>query len=304
MAISWFATLGCISAVDASGVRVLYESMSRPTARRRGVALAAAFVLLLSACNWRGPAPTQESIEAELGTFEYATAVVPAQAGFGGGTIYYPTDTSQGRFGGVAIVPGYTAKQSSIAWYGPRLASQGFVVFTIDTLSTLDAPNSRGQQLLAALDYLTTESTVTDRVDAARLAVMGWSMGGGGSLFAARNRPSLRAAIPLAGWAGASNNFSDVTVPTMFISCQNDAIAPNATYSLNFYNQLTEDVRKAYVEIEGGDHYCVTSPNDSVARSALVWLKYFVDGDTRYGPFVCPPPDDEALSQYLSTCPY
>lgn len=77
-------------------------------------------------------------------------------SGFGGGTIYYPSDTSQGRFGGVVIAPGYTAGESSIAWLGPRLASQGFVVFTIDTLTRVDQPSSRGRQLLAAARHRPT----------------------------------------------------------------------------------------------------------------------------------------------------
>ena len=38
------------------------------------------------------------------------------------------------------------------------------------------------------------------RIDASRLAVAGHSMGGGGSLEAALDRPSLQAAVPLAPW--------------------------------------------------------------------------------------------------------
>ena len=63
-------------------------------------------------------------------------------SGFGGGTIYYPTSTTAGTFGAVAIAPGFTATQSSMAWLGPRLASQGFVVFTIDTITTATSPTA------------------------------------------------------------------------------------------------------------------------------------------------------------------
>jgi dienelactone hydrolase len=84
-----------------------------------------------------------------------------------------------------------------MSWLGPRLASQGFVVFTIDTLTRYDQPSSRGDQLLAALDYLTQRSSVRTRIDASRLGVMGHSMGGGGSLEASKDRPALQAAIPL-----------------------------------------------------------------------------------------------------------
>ncbi|CAM5707758.1 cutinase OS=Streptomyces microflavus OX=1919 GN=Smic_17810 PE=3 SV=1 [Streptomyces microflavus] len=150
----------------------------------------------------RGPAPTNASIEASRGSYATSQTSVSSLAvsGFGGGTIYYPTSTADGTFGAVVISPGFTAYQSSIAWLGPRLASQGFVVFTIDTNTTVDQPDSRGRQLLSALDYLTQRSSVRTRVDATRLGVMGHSMGGGGSLEAAKSRTSLKAAIPLTGW--------------------------------------------------------------------------------------------------------
>ncbi|MEY9490649.1 hypothetical protein RKD26_006443 [Streptomyces calvus] len=146
----------------------------------------------------RGPAPTESSIEATRGPYAVSELSVSSLAvsGFGGGTIYYPTSTADGTFGAVAISPGYTAYQSSIAWLGPRLASQGFVVFTIDTNSTLDQPASRGNQLLAALDYLTQRSAVRGRIDSSRLGVMGHSMGGGGTLEAAKDRPSLQGRRP------------------------------------------------------------------------------------------------------------
>ena len=147
--------------------------------------------------------------------------------GFGGGTIYYPTDQSQGTFGAVVVAPGYTARQSSIAWLGPRLASQGFVVFTIDTTTVYDQPASRGDQLLAAVDYLTQRSTVAGRVDAGRVAVMGHSMGGGGTLEAVKDRPSLKAAIPLTPW-NADKTWPEVTTPTLVIGAENDTIAPVA----------------------------------------------------------------------------
>src|SRR5690606_5455946 len=122
----------------------------------------------------RGPDPTLQSLQASRGSYEVATQRVSSYSvtGFGGGTIYYPTSTADGTFGAVAISPGYTASQSSIAWLGPRLASQGFVVFTIDTNSRYDQPSSRGDQLRAALAYLTDRSSVRDRVDPERLAVM------------------------------------------------------------------------------------------------------------------------------------
>ncbi|WP_424920833.1 dienelactone hydrolase family protein, partial [Streptomyces sp. wa13] len=187
-------------------------SKSRSRTVKLGIAAAAATAGLVTALMpgahaadnpyERGPAPSNSSIEASRGSYATSQTTVSSLSvsGFGGGTIYYPTSTSDGTFGAVVISPGFTAYQSSIAWLGPRLASQGFVVFTIDTNTTADQPASRGDQLLAALDYLTGTSSVRSRVDASRLGVMGHSMGGGGTLEAAKDRPSLQAAIPLTGW--------------------------------------------------------------------------------------------------------
>ncbi|MCU1497839.1 MAG: Triacylglycerol lipase [Acidimicrobiales bacterium] len=284
--------------------KVLGSPMTTRTTKSAAlVAVLAVLVVLTTACeSRRGPDPTRVSVESTAGPFAIATTTVSSGNGFGGGTIYYPTSTAEGRFGGVAIAPGFTKTQSSIAWYGPRLASQGFVVFTIDTNSGLDFPASRGDQLLAALDFLTSSSSVKSRVDANRLAVMGWSMGGGGALEAAKDRPALKAAIPLAGW-NTTTEWSSVTVPTLVVACENDSTAPVASHSRPFYDSLTSAQERAFVEMAGAPHGCVTSPTTAVARWTISWLKRFVDGDTRYTQFLCPPPADSTVSTQLTSCP-
>ena len=254
----------------------------------------------------RGPAPTNSSIEASRGSFATSSTSVSSLSvsGFGGGTIYYPTSTASGTFGAVAVVPGFTASRSSTAWFGPRLASQGFVVFNIDTNSTLDQPASRGRQLLAALDYLITNPTVSSRIDSSRLGVMGHSMGGGGSLEAADDRPSLQAAIPLTGW-DTRKSFSTVRVPTLVVGAENDTTAPVALHSIPFYTSLPTTLDKAYLELAGAGHSAPTSSNTTVAKYSLSWLKRFIDNDTRYEQFLCPGPTSAAtVSDYRSTCPF
>lgn len=252
----------------------------------------------------RGPAPTTQSIEAATGPFAISQQTVPAQSGFGGGTVYFPNDTSQGTFGAVAISPGFTELQLAISWLGPRLASQGFVVITIDTLGVFDFPDPRADQLLAALDFLTTTSPLRARIDRNRLGVMGHSMGGGASLSAANKRPALQAAIPLAGWH-TTKNWSNVRTPTMIIGAQNDAIAPNSDHSIPFFNSLPSTLPKAFLELRGASHNTTNSPNTTTARFAISWLKRFIDDDTRYDQFLCPPPQtDTNISQYRTTCPY
>ncbi|GKQ34955.1 alpha/beta hydrolase [Streptomyces sp. A012304] len=254
----------------------------------------------------RGPAPTTASIEAARGPYAVSQTTVSSLAvtGFGGGTIYYPTSTADGTFGAVAVSPGFTGTQASIAWLGPRLASQGFVVFTIDTLTTLDQPDSRGRQLLAALDYLTGTSSVRSRVDATRLGVMGHSMGGGGSLAAAKSRPALQAAIPLTPWH-LDKTWPEVATPTLIVGADGDTIAPVADHAEPFYGSLPSALDRAYLELNGAGHLAPNTPNTTIAKYSVSWLKRFIDNDTRYEQFLCPlPGPSTTIEEYRGNCPH
>ncbi len=254
----------------------------------------------------RGPDPTATALQAS-GPFAYASVTVSDSntPGFGAATIYYPTDTSQGTFGGVAISPGYTESQSAVSWLGPRLSSHGFVVITFNTNSGFDLPASRGDQILAALDYLTKTSSVKSRVDASRLAAMGHSMGGGGSLEAAKKRPSLQAIVPLAPW-NTDKTWPEIATPSLIIGAERDTVAPVATHAKSFYTSEPATLQKAYAELNEATHNTTNSANAATSRLSLAWLKRFVDNDTRYSQFLCPPPvtPNAELQNYLSTCPY
>jgi len=250
----------------------------------------------------RGPAPTAASLESATGPFEVASTKAPSGHGFGGGTIWYPTTTAEGRFGVVAVSPGFLSPEYTIRWYGPRLASHGFVVITMATKTVWDQPGSRATQLLNALTYVTDKSTVRDRVDPERRAVMGHSMGGGGTLLAARRDPSLEAAVPLTGWS-MDTDFSSLQVPAMVISAEDDGIAPDYSHSRSFYESMPESLDKAYLLVAGASHFAPNSPNTTIAKHAVAWLKRFVDDDTRYDQFLCPLPSAPEIAEYQGTCP-
>jgi len=251
----------------------------------------------------KGPDPTEATVTAALGPFATATTSVPSSvAGFGGGVIHYPTDTSQGTFGAVAFAPGFLGSSVNYAWLGPRIASQGFVVFLIDTDSRLDSPPSRGDQLLAALDYLVSSSTVRTRIDSSRLAVAGHSMGGGGTLEAATDRPSLQAAVALQPWHTVKS-WPSVHVPTMVIAAENDTTAPVASHAEPFYESIPVASEKAYLELDNADHRVATAGDTTLAKFVIVWLKRYLDNDTRYERFICPPPAGPTIEEYRDSCP-
>ncbi|EFC83391.1 alpha/beta fold hydrolase [Parafrankia sp. EUN1f] len=253
----------------------------------------------------KGPNPTEASVTATTGPFAVTTYNISSLvSGFGGGTLYYPTDTSQGTFGAIALSPGYTASWSSISWLGPRLASQGFVVIGIETNTVLDYPPSRGDQLLAALDWAVEDSPAASRIDPNRLAVGGHSMGGGGSLEAASDRPSLKAALPLAPW-NTDKTWNEVGVPTLIIGGEADTVAPMSTHSTLFYNSLGGE--KSLLELNNASHFFPQTANSLVAKMMISWAKRWVDNDTRYTQFLCPGPTASALGpveEYQATCPF
>ncbi|MEU0090993.1 dienelactone hydrolase family protein [Kribbella sp. NPDC006257] len=291
----------------------------RPTrsslVRRTATALAAVAAVVTSAISVapasgadnpyeRGPAPTQSSIAASRGTFATAELTVPRGNGLGGGKIYYPTDTSKGTFGAIAIVPGYTATWAAEgAWMGPWLASFGFVVIGIDTINRNDGDTARGTQLLTALDYLAQRSSVRTRVDARRLAVMGHSMGGGGAIYAALHRPSLWAAVGLAPFS-PSQRPTAMKVPTLLMAGQRDGTVPPSTVS-SMYNSIPATTEKAYLELTGAGHGFPTSANSVMMRKVIPWIKIFVDHDARYTQFLCPSLKDwTGITAYRGTCPF
>ncbi len=262
----------------------------------------------------RGPNPTNSSLEADRGPFSVRTINVSSRvSGFGGGTIHYPTGTS-GTMGAIAVIPGYVSYERSIEWWGPRIASHGFVVITIDTNSIYDQPDSRARQLDAALDYVISQSNssssaIRGMVDPNRRGAIGWSMGGGGSLKLASDDPGMKAIIPQAPYYAGFNDFDEITTPTLIIACESDAIAPVGSHASPFYNDIPNRTPKAFIEINNGDHYCANSGNsdeDLLGKLGVAWMKRFMDNDRRYDQFLCGPnyESDRSVSEYRDNCNY
>ncbi len=222
------------------------------------------------------------------GPFSVRTKRVSRQSakGFGGGTIHYPTNASGcGLLGAIAVVPGYVSYEAAIKWWGPRLASWGFVVITINTHSIYDDPDSRAAQLNAALDHMITDDTVGSMIDPTRLGAIGWSMGGGGALRLATERSTVRAIMPLAPYHNKS--YGAVKTPTLVITCEHDRIAPNNKYSNAFYKNATGP--KMIVEVNNGSHFCPSYRFNEIllSKPGIAWMQRHINNDTRFDKFLC-----------------
>lgn len=222
------------------------------------------------------------------GPFDIATKRVPRDSatGFGGGTIHYPTNAKNcGLLGGIAVVPGYVSYESAIKWWGPRLASWGFVVLTINTNYPTDNPDSRARQLSAALDHLLLDSTVGNLVDQDKLGVIGWSMGGGGALKLATDRSNVRAVIAQTPYH--DTGYTSMNTPALFIACENDRIAPNNKFTNTFYDKAAGPKMK--VEIKNGSHFCASYRFNEIllSKPGIAWMQRYINNDTRFDTFLC-----------------
>jgi predicted dienelactone hydrolase len=233
-----------------------------------------------------GQAPTASNITGD-GSFAVTSASISSTvSGFGGGRVYYPTAT--GRYPVVAVSPGFTATWSSLAWIGPRLASWGFVVVGIETNSVYDQPGSRGNQLLAALNWAVNSAptAVRSRADGSRRGVAGHSMGGGGTLeaLAADTTGLVKAGVPLAPW-DSDKTWNNVSEPVLIVGGQLDTVAPVSSHSIPFYNTLAGS--KTYVELTGASHFFPQTTNATASRALVSWFKRWLNQDARFTPFTC-----------------
>lgn len=261
----------------------------------------------------RGPDPTVAFVEGSRGHLSVSSRRVSRLvSGFGGGTIYYPTGTT-GTMAAIVVIPGFVSSESSIEWWGPKLASYGFVVLTIDTNTGFDQPPSRARQINNALDYLISQnssrtSPIYGMVDTSRLGVIGWSMGGGGTLRVA-SEGRIKAAIPLAPWDTVNTYARNAKAPVLIFACEMDTIAPVSFHASPFYNALPNSIDKAYVEIRNGTHWCANGGglnNAVLGRFGVSWMKLHLDNDRRYHQFLCGPDHsrDRDISEYRGNCPY
>jgi dienelactone hydrolase len=232
-------------------------------------------------------APTAESAS-RPGSFQVLTLSDELRDGpdYGSQTLHIPQG-APGPLAGVAIIPGLGEDESSIAAWGPFLASHGIVALTIGTNDTGDSVEERASALLDALETIKAEderagSPLEGKLALDRMAVMGWSMGGGATLLASSRTPSLKAAVTLAAWNDGAS-FEDEQVPTLLLAGSADEDAGGQ--SQDFFESIPASTPKLLFEVQGGTHTIANNPSAAsgvVGRFGLAWLKVFLEGDERY----------------------
>jgi dienelactone hydrolase len=253
----------------------------------------------------RGPNPGPTTLLSR-GPFAVSqTQVSGLGAGYNNVTVCYPNDTSQGTFGGFVVIPGFLSLKAQMMWACQKVASHGFVVAVMETSTILDFPGGRASQAQSVVRHLSgsgAPAAVRERLDTTRWAIGGWSMGGGGALSAGvSNNPQLQAVVGWEPWNIAS--YGSMKVPALIVGASNDFVASPAAMAEPFYNSIPAQVEKYYVEVSGAGHFIGSSDNTIQSAATIAWLKRWVDDDTRYDQFLCPPQQSAGIAEIRQSCP-
>ncbi|HMJ10219.1 MAG TPA: hypothetical protein VK524_02380 [Polyangiaceae bacterium] len=227
-----------------------------------------------------GPSGSCPSPSRPTGSYRSGWGTNSAFLGF---NITYPSDGQ--AMGGIVIITGFITAVSGMAEWGPYLASRGIATFLIDPPGGGDLPAVRSRALLAALASLRSEATrsgspLNGKLDVNRLAIAGWSMGGGGTLLTAnQNPPGVKAAVAFAPWEGSS--YLSDRVPSLVLAGGSADALVNHSMSRNQYNSIPASTPKAYVEPRGADHFQWQRPSGAsgvAGQYTWAWLNAYVNG--------------------------
>ncbi|MFO7568875.1 MAG: hypothetical protein R6W75_03675 [Smithellaceae bacterium] len=251
------------------------------------------------------------------GPYTTASYSLPSTSYSAGATVYYPTGTKAvAPFSAIVFCPPYTGTQSMSADWGPFFASHGIVYVNISTTTTMDSVNSRATQQARAVTALKNENTRTGsifrpnplkgKLNVNRVGVMGWSMGGGASWINSAT-VSTKTAMTLAGHnataTGTAVTGRSTKCPTMIFSGLLDTtILGGMGQSEGVYSKIPSGVTKVHYEVRTAGHMdwgTPTSAGSNVAKIALAFQKTYLDGDTRWKPYIAKPTDASTWTAVL-----
>jgi dienelactone hydrolase len=203
------------------------------------------------------------------------------------GCVYYPMD-AEPPFAAVTISDGFGGTggcgPSQTNQWGPLYASWGIVAMIIHTGSG-DQPNQRGTKLTAAVEAFKKENEKSDSPLKGKLSgrygTSGFSMGGGGTTFAAAKDPMLKTSVAIMAWGPTSGA---ITVPSLYIFGSSDTLAN--TMGMAPYRSMSGTTPKMAVTVSSGHAGQPSAGGGESGKAGLAFQKVFLEGDERWRPLL------------------
>jgi hypothetical protein len=211
------------------------------------------------------------------------------------GCIYFPTN-AEPPFAAVAISDGAGGVggcgRSQTSGWGPLYASWGIVAMIIHTTGG-DSPTARGTKLSRAIEAYKMENMNSGSMLFGKLSgrygTSGFSMGGGGTTYAAQDDATLRTNVSLMAWQPAR---SGITVPSLFIFGSGDGLA--GTMGMSSYRGIADTVPKMAVTVSAGHSGQPSAGSGDAGAAGVAFQKVFLEGDTRWRPLLLMVDADES----------
>jgi hypothetical protein len=135
---------------------------------------------------------------------------------------------------------------------------------------------------------------VYQRINAAKIQIMGFSKGGGGTLMAAQSLTSqgktLGAVQALAPYYDSWSNVNLITAPTAVHGGSSDTIARPSSHAVPMFNGLTSSHPKLLAIYSGLTHtewYSGSGTNRYKMKQYITsWMKVHLDGNTGYQAYI------------------
>jgi dienelactone hydrolase len=208
----------------------------------------------------RPPRPSQPEVVSDPGaTGPYTVASHSeglADAGYASAVLYVPNNAGAERLPATSLVGGYSNTKEDVVWMAEQLASHGYIVLAFTPTNNFSGDAGIwAQGHTAALRKLTAEdarqgSPIFGRVDRERLGLVGFSMGGAGTIIAANAMPEVRAAIALCAYRPQTPSGS---AALMMITGTADTVAdPGAIEAA--YSSMTSEASHAFLSFKDFGH--------------------------------------------------
>ncbi|GAB76994.1 cutinase [Austwickia chelonae] len=238
------------------------------------------------------PAPTKESLRAD-GPYTVETQSMTGSqtpSGFAEAQFTWPVGVPDGPRPTVVLMPGFVGEPKTLNWLVKRLASHGYAVALIEPPTRIDGPAARAKALRTALPWLISESPLAPRIDQKRVALFGFSMGGGGVIDTA-SAPTVpvKAVVAAFPW-NTRKTFPSLSAPTLVLAGQGDGVAVPEWFAIPIYKGITGTSDKAFAHVSNAHHTLVETPDPRISEMTMAWLGRFLLDDTRYNAFICPGP--------------
>ena len=146
-----------------------------------------------------------------------------------------------------------------------------------------DQPQQRGTKLSAGVQAFKMENMKSGSPLMGKLSgrygTSGFSMGGGGTTFAAADDSMLKSNVAIMAWTPTTEK---LTVPSLFIFGSSDTLA--GTMGMSSYRSVADPTPKMAVTINSGHAGQPSSGGGASGKAGLAWQKVYLEGDERWLP--------------------